>query len=75
MTSLETSDPTHIPNGTGHGVAVNGVSGNAANGANNFSLTEYSAMPSPPSEEPLKSKLKIPNEFLLPDGTPDVGAH
>jgi threonine dehydratase len=42
---------------------------------NNLSLTEYTANPSPPSASP-KAKLKgvIPEEFILPNGYPDVRA-
>ena len=54
-----------------NGTSVNGV-GNVTNGVNSFSLTEYSAWPSPPSEQLKKAKTKIPEEFLLPDGNPDV---
>ncbi|KAK1753451.1 tryptophan synthase beta subunit-like PLP-dependent enzyme [Echria macrotheca] len=71
MASLETTDPTHLPNGVGTPHGANGGDGANASGTNNFSLTEYSAMPSPPSEEPRKTKLMVPDEFLLPDGTPD----
>jgi threonine dehydratase len=40
---------------------------------NTLSLTEYSTNPSPPSESP-RSKVKgvIPDEFILPNGYPDV---
>ncbi|KAK3346215.1 putative threonine protein [Lasiosphaeria hispida] len=49
-----------LPNGTG------------VNGTNAFPLTEYSAAPSPPSAQQLrKTKMKIPDEFLLPNGNPD----
>ena len=38
-----------------------------------FSLTEYSAKPTPPSED-RKTHMKkiVPDEFLLPNGNPDV---
>lgn len=41
-----------------------------------LSLTEYTANPSPPSENP-KSKAQdaIPEAFLLPNGYPDVSCH
>ena len=39
---------------------------------NHLSLTEYAADPSPHES---KSKLKVPEAFLLPDGTPDVNCH
>src|SRR4051812_18761755 len=65
-----------LPNG------ANGVSGGGGGGSpdhsntngngNSFSLTEYSAMPSPPSEQPKKAKAKVPDEFLLENGHPDV---
>jgi len=58
--------------------------GSATNGGNSpnhlrapslasFSLTEYSANPSPPSES-TESKVSsiIPQEFMLPTGYPDV---
>jgi hypothetical protein len=37
-----------------------------------FSLTEYSAQPSPPSSKPKTEEAKVPKEFLLPSGYPDV---
>jgi len=37
-----------------------------------FSLTEYSAQPSPPSSTPKTEEAKVPKEFLLPSGYPDV---
>jgi len=73
MASLEVTQPSKLPNGTAGISGMSVVDGANVNGANNFSLTEYSAMPTPPSEEdPQKTKLKIPEEFLLSDGTPDV---
>ena len=40
-----------------------------------FALTEYSAKPSPPSEDRRAKMQKIvPDEFLLPNGTPDVSS-
>jgi hypothetical protein len=38
-----------------------------------FSLTEYSAKPTPPTED-RKAHMKniVPDEFLLPNGNPDV---
>jgi hypothetical protein len=40
---------------------------------NTLSLTEYSTNPSPPSQSP-RSKIRgvIPDEFILPNGYPDV---
>jgi threonine dehydratase len=38
-----------------------------------LALTEYSANPSPPSEDPKSQAQKaIPEEYILPNGTPDV---
>ncbi|KAK0713868.1 putative threonine protein [Lasiosphaeria miniovina] len=82
MASLETTEsrPLH---GLGAG-ATNGVNC-SANGTSrppqppqrtpslsSFSLTEYSAKPSPPSEN-RKAKMHniVPEEFLLPNGNPD----
>lgn len=65
---------------TGAESSVNGHSDYTPNGSrprtpsmNNLSLTEYTANPSPPSASP-KSKVKgvIPEEFILPNGYPDV---
>jgi hypothetical protein len=58
-----------LPNGVN---GINGASTNGSHGTNNFSLTEYSAMPSPPSEEPRKAKAKVPEDLLDKDGNPDV---
>ncbi|KAK3689909.1 putative threonine protein [Podospora appendiculata] len=67
---------TQLPNG------VNGVNGvnvpfrpstpQRTTSMVGFSLTEYSAKPSPPSED-RRSKMKkiVPDEFLLPNGNPD----
>jgi hypothetical protein len=43
---------------------------------NTLSLTEYSTNPSPPSQSP-RSKIRgvIPDEFILPNGYPDVRFH
>jgi hypothetical protein len=39
----------------------------------NLSLTEYSAQPTPPSEDrETHIKKIVPDEFLLPNGNPDV---
>jgi threonine dehydratase len=38
----------------------------------NLALTEYSAQPSPPSSTPKSEEAKVPKEFLLPNGYPDV---
>lgn len=37
-----------------------------------LALTEYSAQPSPPSSTPQSLEAKVPKEFLLPTGYPDV---
>lgn len=37
-----------------------------------LALTEYSAQPSPPSSTPKSQEAKVPKEFLLPSGYPDV---
>ncbi|KAK0113339.1 hypothetical protein ONS96_014204 [Cadophora gregata f. sp. sojae] len=60
-----------------NGVKVNGETPNSSRprtpSLNSFSLTEYTTMPSPPSESPV-SKIKgvVPEEFILPNGYPDV---
>ena len=38
----------------------------------NLALTEYSAAPSPPSSTPKSQEARVPKEFLLPNGYPDV---
>lgn len=40
-----------------------------------LALTEYSAQPSPPSSTPKSEEAKVPKEFLLPNGYPDVSMH
>lgn len=37
-----------------------------------LALTEYSAQPSPPSSTPKAEEARVPKEFLLPNGYPDV---
>ena len=37
-----------------------------------LALTEYTAQPSPPSSTPKAEEAKVPKEFLLPNGYPDV---
>jgi len=63
-----------------NGVNVNGLKEVTPNGSRprtpslqNLSLTEYSTNPSPPQGSP-RNKLKdvIPDEFMLPNGYPDV---
>lgn len=63
---------------------TNEVNGSSTNGSRPYtpqrtpsltclSLTEYSANPSPPSEEKrARMKQIVPDEFLLPNGYPDV---
>ncbi len=72
MASLEAAEP-QPSNGTPKINGINGVNG--ANSVPSASLTEYSAWPSPPSEELRKTKTKIPSDFLLPNGHPDVSLH
>lgn len=74
--------PVEAP--TANGVTVNGVDGASwTNGSANrphtpqssLSLTEYSAKPSPPSEDKsAKINKVVPAEFLLPNGRPDVSS-
>ncbi|RQM08845.1 hypothetical protein DH86_00002978, partial [Scytalidium sp. 3C] len=51
---------------------VNGPSRPMTPSHNSLSLTEYTASPSPPSEDP-RSKVSsvVPREFILPNGYPD----
>jgi threonine dehydratase len=56
---------------------VNGHSNGRANicrtpSLTSFSLTEYSANPSPPREAKDKAERIVPLDFLLPSGYPDV---
>lgn len=54
-------------NGRGHVPRTPSLSG--------LSLTEYSANPSPPSEDKrARMRQIVPDEFLLPNGHPDVSA-
>jgi len=39
---------------------------------NGLALTEYSAHPSPPSSVLNKQETRVPPDFLLPSGYPDV---
>jgi hypothetical protein len=41
---------------------------------NTFSLTEYSANPTPPRASGAIPESPVPDDFLLPNGTPDVKA-
>ncbi|KAH7379955.1 threonine dehydratase-like protein [Cadophora sp. MPI-SDFR-AT-0126] len=59
-----------------NGVKVNGQTNGDSRprtpSLNSFSLTEYTTLPSPPSESPT-SKIRgvVPEEFILPNGYPD----
>ena len=65
-----------------NGILVNG-NGNGVTSrprtphSNSLSLTEYSTNPSPPSESNGLSKVRgvVPQEFMLPNGYPDVFPH
>ncbi|KAH7326993.1 threonine dehydratase-like protein [Rhexocercosporidium sp. MPI-PUGE-AT-0058] len=61
-----------MENGVKANGQTNGDSRPRTPSLNSFSLTEYSTMPSPPSESP-KSKIRgvVPEEFILPNGYPD----
>jgi threonine dehydratase len=61
------SRPTTPENGT------NGVFSPRTPKQTGLALTEYTANPSPPSDD-LKSKAQeaVPQAFILPNGTPDV---
>ena len=60
-------------NGDGNDTPKTSASRPRTPNLNTLSLTEYSSNPTPPSESP-KSKVKglIPDEFILPNGYPDV---
>jgi threonine dehydratase len=61
-----------VVNGNGNGrAAENGRPSTPSR--NTLSLTEYSTNPSPPSESP-RNKIRgvVPDEFILPNGYPDV---
>jgi threonine dehydratase len=56
---------------------VNGTNGSVTprtpKQTSGLALTEYSANPSPPLENPLsKAQKAIPEAYILPNGTPDV---
>lgn len=78
MAPSETDDPfqqTSVPetpmaNGTAGASGTNTPKTPSLSG---FALTEYSAKPTPPSED-WKAHIRkiVPEEFLLPNGTPDV---
>ena len=60
-------------NGNGNGDVPISTSRPRTPSLNTLSLTEYSSNPTPPSESP-RSKVRglIPDEFILPNGYPDV---
>jgi hypothetical protein len=56
-----------------HGAALNGVGSPRTPKGTGLSLTEYTANPSPPSEDQKsRAQSAIPEAFLLPNGYPDV---
>ncbi|KAK3367455.1 tryptophan synthase beta subunit-like PLP-dependent enzyme [Podospora didyma] len=81
MASSQTPEP-RLANGaniSGANGVLNGINGTPrpqtpqrTPSLTSFSLTEYSAKPSPPSED-RKAKMHklVPDEFLLPNGNPD----
>ncbi|CAP65299.1 uncharacterized protein PODANS_5_5320 [Podospora anserina S mat+] len=62
--------PTAFRNGNG-GLGAGGLPRNMS--LNSFALTEYSAKPTPPAEDK-KDEVKkvVPDEYLLPNGNPDL---
>ncbi len=60
-------------NGNGHAIGGGTESRPMTPNMSSLSLTEYSTNPSPPSES-LRTKIKgvVPDEFILPNGYPDV---
>ncbi|KAK3322072.1 putative threonine protein [Apodospora peruviana] len=72
---MASSETPELPLATGTSTReTNGVNGvhSRTPSVGSFALTEYSAKPSPPSEDK-RTKMKniVPNEFLLPNGNPD----
>jgi len=67
------SRPTTPENGVNGINGINGIASPRLHKPTGLALTEYSANPSPPSENP-KSKAQeaIPEAYILPNGTPDV---
>jgi hypothetical protein len=56
-----------------HGAALNGMGSPRTPKGTGLSLTEYTANPSPPSEDrKSRAQSAIPEAFLLPNGYPDV---
>lgn len=79
MDSTQDAEPLLV-NGASLQVVVNGANGErpaSPPSVGNLALTEYSAKPSPPSEDATTSKMKdiVPDEFLLPNGQVDVSKH
>ena len=62
-----------VENGAVYGNGLTNGSRPRTPSLNTLSLTEYSTNPSPPSASP-RSKIRglIPDEFILPNGYPDV---
>ncbi|KAJ4419694.1 threonine deaminase [Neurospora sp. IMI 360204] len=74
MASTQGAEPLLVNGASLH--VVNGVNGErpaSPSSVGNLALTEYSAKPSPPSEDATTNKMKdiVPDEFLLPNGHPD----
>jgi hypothetical protein len=57
-------DSDDIPNGAGHTPRTPSLNG--------FSLTEYTANPTPPRSKSPQGSSVIPRDFRLPNGYPDV---
>lgn len=77
MDSTQGAEPLLVNGASLH--VVNGVNGErpaSPPSVGNLALTEYSAQPSPPSEDATTSKMKdiVPDEFLLPNGHVDVSS-
>lgn len=61
-------------NGNGDNTPTSSTSRPRTPSLNTLSLTEYSSNPTPPSQSP-NVKGIIPDEFVLPNGYPDVLSH
>lgn len=65
--------PKTPENSNGASNGVNGHRGLETPAPSGMSLTEYSTTPStPPDERQLRIRSIVPNDFLLPNGYPDV---
>lgn len=65
--------PRTPENTNGAANAVNGHRGLETPAPSGMSLTEYSATPNtPPDEKQQRIRSVVPEDFLLPDGYPDV---